>query len=143
MSAPKRASTTFWQWPIIVSMILPALLNMHNFASSRAFLSLALSIMGAGILLSGILLRFVALPRAEADPGKDRGRAVEYERAIAGPFIALGAFIVGLGGTLFVLSDDPSTTNIIWAVFALLMLVVLSTIMVRAWRTFVVCPKNE
>src|SRR5256885_10402362 len=110
MSAPKRASTTFCQWPIIVSIILPALLNTHNFASSRAFLSLDLSIMGAGILLSGILLRFVALPRAEADPGKDRGRA---------------------------------TTNIIWAVFALLMLVVLSTIMVRAWRTFVVRPKNE
>jgi hypothetical protein len=74
---------------------------------------------------------------------KDRGRAIEYERAIAGPFIALGALIVGLGGALFVLSDDPSTTNIIWAVFALLMLVVLSTIMVRAWRTFVVRPKNE
>jgi small-conductance mechanosensitive channel len=143
MSVPKRASTTFWQWPIIVSMILPALLNMHNFASSRAFLSLDLSIAGAGILLSGILLRFVALPRAEADPGKDRGRAMEYERAIVGPFIALGALIVGLGGALFVLSDDPSTTNIIWAVFALLMLVVLSIIMVRAWRTFVVRPKNE
>jgi hypothetical protein len=143
MSAPKRASTTFWQWPIVVSMILPALLSMHNFASSRVFLSLDLSIVGAGFLLSGILLRFVALPRAEADPAKDRGRAIEYERAIAGPFIALGALIVGLGGALFVLSDDPSTTNIIWAVFALLMLVVLSTIMVRAWRTFVVRPKNE
>ena len=143
MSAPKRASTTFWTWPLIVSMILPALLNMHSLASGSAFLSLDLSIVGAGFLLSGILLRFVALPRAEAGPGKDRGRAIEYERAIAGPFIALGALIVGLGGALFVLSDDPGTTNVIWAVFTLLMLVVLSTIMVRAWRIFVVRPKNE
>jgi hypothetical protein len=108
MSETKRVgSTTSWSWPLIVSMALPALLNMAGYAPQKGFVSFNLIIAGAGFLLSGLLLWF------------------EWQRAIAGPFTLLGALIVGLGGALLIVPPDPGATNVTWAVFGLLMLFVL------------------
>jgi hypothetical protein len=146
MSEAKRASTTFWTWPILLSIPLPAMLNNLYHLPTKAFLSLALFITGTGILLSGVpgILRwFDASPRAEANPGKDTDGTNELQRAIVGPFTLLGALIAGLGGALLVVPDDARATNVTWAVFALLMLGAAGTIMVRALHVFSFRPKNE
>jgi hypothetical protein len=144
MSETKRVgSTTSWSWLLIVSMALPALLNMAGYAPQKGFFSFNLIIAGAGFLLSGLLLWFVALPRAEPSSREESDRTIEWQRAIAGPFTLLGALIVGLGGALLIVPPDPGATNVTWAVFGLLMLFVLGTMMVRALRVFAVHPENE
>jgi hypothetical protein len=146
MSEAKRASTTFWTWPLLLSIALPAMLNSLYHLPTKAFLSLALFITGTGFLLSGVpgILRwFDASPAAQADPGKDTDRTNEWQRAIVGPFTLLGALIAGLGGALLVVPDDARATNVTWAVFGLLMLGAVSTIMVRALRVFSLRPKSE
>jgi uncharacterized membrane protein len=65
------------------------------------------------------------------------------QQTTKGPFTLLGALIVGLGGALLIVPPDPGATNVTWAVFGLLMLFVLGTMMVRALRVFAVHPENE
>jgi hypothetical protein len=144
MSETKRVGSTLsWLWPLIVSMPLPALLNMVGYAPQKGFVSFNLIVAGAGFLLSGLLLWFVALPRAEPSSREDSDRTIEWQRAIAGPLMLFGALIVGLGGALLIVPPDPGATNVTWAVFGLLMLFVLGTIMVRGLRVFPVHPENE
>jgi hypothetical protein len=144
VSETKRVgSTTSWQWPLIVSIALPALLNMVGYAPQKGFVSFDLIVTGAGFLLSGLLIWFVALPRVEPSSREESDRTIEWHRAIAGPFTLLGALIVGLGGALLIVPSDPGATNVTWAVFGLLMLFVLSTITFRALRVFAIHPENE
>jgi hypothetical protein len=135
MSEPERPSTMTWLWPLILSMPLPSLLNMNGYAQ-KAFLSVDLIIAGGGMLASGLLLRFVALPRAAATSADDPDRTVTWHRALVGPFIWLGALIAGLGAALLVVPGDSRSVNITWASFCLLMLIDLGIIMARAVRVF-------
>ena len=135
MSETNQTSTMTWLWPLILSMPLPSLLNMNGDAQNN-FLSVDLIIAGGGMLASGLLLRFVALPRAAATSADDADRTLAWHRALAGPFIWLGALIAGLGAALLVVPGDSRSVNITWAAFCLLMLIDLAVIMARAVRVF-------
>ena len=143
MSEPQRVSALSWQWPLLLSFVLPAFLNMLGYAPREAFVSFYLIIAGGGFVLSGLLLKFVALPRVAPDPGNDPDRTIAWQKALAGPLALTGALIVGLGATLLVVPNEPRAIDITWAVFALLLLVVLGTLMARALRVFSVRPKNQ
>ena len=143
MSEPRRVSTLSWQWPLLLSLVLPALLNMLGLAPREAFVSFDLIITGGGFLLTGLLLKFVALARAEPDAVGDPERTIAWHEALAGPVTLLGALIAGLGVALLIVPNDSRAINITWAVFVLFMLVVLGTIMTRALRVFPVRPRRQ
>jgi formate-dependent nitrite reductase membrane component NrfD len=133
MSESNQASSMTWLWPLILSMPLPSMLNMYGYAENN-YLSVDLIIAGIGMLASGLLLRFVVLPKATSADDPDRTSA--WHRALAGPFIWLGALIAGLGAALLVVPGDSRSVNITWASFCLLMVIDLGVIMVRAVRVF-------
>jgi hypothetical protein len=126
-----------------LSFVLAAFLNMLGLAPLEAFVSFDLIIVGGGVLLTGLLLKFVALPRAEPDFDSDPYRSIAWQRALAGPLTLLGALIVSLGVALLIVPNDSRAINIAWAVFALFILVVLGIIMARALRVFSVRPKSQ
>jgi hypothetical protein len=136
MSQPERVSTLSWQWPLLLSLVLLALVNMYGLAPLEDFVSFDLIIAGGGILLTGLLLKFVVLRRAEPDLDGDPYRSVVWQKALAGPFALLGSLIASLGVALLIVPNDLRPINITWAAFALFILVVLGTIMARALRVF-------
>jgi hypothetical protein len=143
MSEPQRVSTLSWQWPLLLSFALPAFVNMFGLASRKALVSFDLIIAGGGILLSGLLLWFIVLPRVGPDPGSDPERTIAWQRALARPFALLGALIVSLGVALVIVPNDSRAINVTWAVFALFIFVVLGTIMIRALRVFSIRPRSQ
>jgi hypothetical protein len=97
VSEMKRVgSTTSWQWPLIVSIALPALLNMVGYAPQKGFVSFDLIVTGAGFLLSGLLIWFVALPRVEPSSREESDRTIEWHRG-AFVLMPLDALIGGNG----------------------------------------------
>jgi peptidoglycan/LPS O-acetylase OafA/YrhL len=145
MSESKTSSSKLWPWPYFISILAQAaLMNNFNHFAQKQVISFQLLIMGAAFLVSNVLLRFVDLPRAEANPSKDELYPTnEYQRAVVGPLMLLGVLIMGLAGALLVLPDDPTATNAAWAIFALLGVAVLITTLVRAWRISMLRPKKE
>ena len=148
MSDSKRLPAKLSPWPIPVAFLLQiVLLNYFPHAAPMKFFASLMLILGAAILVTGVLLRFVDLPRAEANRSKDDPYpTVAYEKAIAVPFIWLGILIMGLGVAPLVLADEPTAKNAAMAVFAVLGIAALTAMivrMVRAWRVFVARPKQE
>jgi hypothetical protein len=143
MSEPARVSPLSWQWPLLLSFALLASLNLLGRAPLERFVAFGLIIVGGGFLLTGLLLKFVALPRAARNVASDPDRSIAWQRALAGPFAVLGALVAGLGVVLLIVPNDSRTIDITWAVFALPILVVLGAIMARALRTFSVRRLNH
>src|SRR5262249_20401875 len=125
-----------------LSFVLMAFLNMLGLAPLEAFVSFDLIIVGGGVLLAGLLLKFVALARAEPQSGRDPYRTIAWQRALAGPLTLLGALVVSMGVALLIVPNDSRAINITWAIFALFILDVLGTIMARALRVFSVRPRS-
>ena len=142
MSESKRASTMTWMWPLIVSMLLPSFLNLYGYAQ-QTFLSVDLMIVGGGVFASGLLLRYVALPRTAAMAVEDHDRTIAWHRALVVPYILLGALIGGLGAALMVVPSDTRSVDSTWVSFCILMLIDLGVIMARTIRIFSVDSKKE